>query len=52
VVPLAPGASVRFDLAIEHFAGAEIAAERARIEGLAGGQPIIHAAPRVGWSAT
>jgi hypothetical protein len=52
VVPLAPGASVRFDLAIEHFAGAEIAAERARIAALAADKPVVHAAPRSGWSAT
>jgi galactose mutarotase-like enzyme len=52
VVPLAPGASVRFDLAIEHFAGAEIAAERARIAALAADKPVVHAAARSGWSAT
>jgi len=52
VVPLAPGASVRFDLAIEHFAGSEIAAARARIAALASAEPVVHAAPRSGWSVT
>lgn len=50
VVPLAPGASVRFDLAIEHLAGAAIEAERRRIMGVAAKSPTIHARPKSGWS--
>jgi hypothetical protein len=48
VVPLAPGASIRFDLAIEHVAGAAIEAERRRIGGVS--EPLIHPQPRPGWS--
>jgi hypothetical protein len=48
VVPLSPGASVRFDLAIEHVAGAAIEAERRRIGGVS--KPLIHPQPRPGWS--
>jgi hypothetical protein len=51
-VPLAPGASVRFDLAIEHHHGDAITAERSRIESLAVRSPQIHASPKPGWSAT
>lgn len=51
VVPLAPGARVRFELAIEHHHGTAIAAERARIDALAGRSPQIHANPKSGWSA-
>lgn len=51
VVPLAPGASVRFDLALEALAGDAVAAERRRIEALVTGSPRIHAAPRPGWNA-
>ena len=51
VVPLAPGASVRFDLAIEHLVGADVAAARERIlSAAAGPQPRVHAQPRAGWS--
>jgi hypothetical protein len=52
VVPLAPGGSVRFDLAIEHHHGDGIAAERRRIESLAVRSPQMHASPKPGWSAT
>ena len=51
VVPLSPGASVRFDLAIESLVGDAVTAERRRIESLVTGGPRIHAAPRPGWSA-
>ena len=51
VVTLAPGASVRFELAIESFAGDAVAAERRRIESLVTGGPRVHATPRAGWSA-
>ena len=51
VVPLAPGASIRFDLAIEHLHGEAIAAERGRIAALAGAPPKVHASPKPGWSA-
>ncbi|MGI9177290.1 MAG: aldose 1-epimerase family protein [Pirellulales bacterium] len=50
VVPLVPGASIRFDLAIEHFAGTAIDAERQRIAAMTGGGPVVHAQPRAGWS--
>ncbi|NBX29589.1 DUF4432 family protein [bacterium] len=50
VVPLAPGGSVRFDVAIEHHHGDAIAAERSRIETLGGRAPQIHAGPKPGWS--
>jgi galactose mutarotase-like enzyme len=52
IVPLAPGGSVRFDLAIEHHHGDGIAAERRRIESLAVRSPEIHTSPKLGWSAT
>lgn len=48
VVPLAPHASVSFDLAIEHLADKEIAAARAELTTQGG--PVVHAAPRPGWS--
>jgi len=51
VVPLAPGASVRFDLAIERHHGDAIAAERSRIESLAVRSLQVHASPKPGWSA-
>jgi hypothetical protein len=50
VVPLAPGAGVRFDLAIERHHGDAIATERARIESLGVRSPQIHASPQPGWS--
>jgi hypothetical protein len=51
VVPLAPGASVRFDLAIEHLAGAAIEPARARlVEAAAWAAPLMHARPKPGWS--
>jgi galactose mutarotase-like enzyme len=50
MVPLAPAASVRFDLAIEHLSGAAIDAERHRIATLAGSGPVVHQQPRSGWS--
>lgn len=50
VVPLAPGASIRFDLAIEHVAGAAIDAERQRLAMVS--EPLIHPRPRPGWSRT
>jgi hypothetical protein len=51
VVPLEPGESVRFDLALEHLAGERLAAARAAITALAAAPPTIHAQPRSGWSA-
>ncbi|MFM7208004.1 MAG: aldose 1-epimerase family protein [Planctomycetaceae bacterium] len=50
VVSLAPGEAVRFDLAIEHFAGPAIDAERRRVTGHVAPVPAIHSQPRVGWS--
>ncbi|MFM8826111.1 MAG: DUF4432 family protein, partial [Actinomycetota bacterium] len=49
VVPLAPHASVSFDLAVEHLAEKELAAARERLSKQGG--PVVHAAPRPGWSA-
>ena len=52
VVPLAPGASVTFDLALELLVGDAVTAERRRIESLtAGREPLFHDGPRTGWSA-
>jgi hypothetical protein len=51
VVPLAPGESVRFELALEHLAGERLAAARAAIAALAAAPPTIHAQPRRDWSA-
>ena len=51
VVPLGPGESVRFDLALEHLTGERLAAARAAIAALAAAPPTIHAQPRPGWSA-
>jgi hypothetical protein len=50
VVPLAPGAAVRFDLAIEHVTGRHIESARTRIAALAGAKPLIHVGPKPGWS--
>ena len=50
VVPLAPGQSVRFDLAIEHLTAAAIDAERRRIMGPTAPVPTIHPQPKAGWS--
>jgi len=51
VVPLAPNASVRFDLAIEHLTGPAVEATRARLAALsAGASPKVHPQPRPGWS--
>ncbi|MEX0669320.1 MAG: aldose 1-epimerase family protein [Pirellulales bacterium] len=47
-VPLASGATIRFDLAIEHFSGAAIDVERQRIAVV--GKPVIHPQPKSGWS--
>lgn len=51
VVPLAPGESVRFDLAIEHHRESDVAAERSRIESCRANPPRIHHEPKPGWSA-
>ena len=51
VVPLGPGQSVRFDLAIEHVAGSAIAAARQRIAASAGAA-VTHPQPKAGWSRT
>ena len=48
VVPLAPHASVSFDLAIEHLADKEISVARDQLLKPAG--PVVHTAPRPGWS--
>lgn len=50
VVRLAPHESVSFDLAIEHFTGAAVGDERARIAASAAASPRIDPAPRGGWS--
>lgn len=50
VVPLEPGQSVRFDLALEHLAGERLAAARAAIAALAAAPPKVHAGPRSDWS--
>jgi hypothetical protein len=50
VVALAPHARVSFDLAIEHFTGAAVGPERARIAACAAAAPRIDPAPRGGWS--
>jgi len=51
VVPLGPGQSVRFELALEHLAGERLATARGAIAALAAAPPTIHAQPRPGWSA-
>ena len=48
VVPLAPNQSVRFDLAIEHLAGAALFAARERLTGEPA--PRIHSCPLPEWS--
>ena len=50
VVALAPHAGVTFDLALEHFTGAAVAAERARIAASAAATPRIDRVARPGWS--
>jgi hypothetical protein len=51
VVPLAPNASVRFDLAIEHLTGPAVEATRARLAALSSAAPpTVHPQPRPGWS--
>lgn len=50
VVALAPHGAVTFDLAIEHFTGAAVGAERARIAASAAAPPRVDSAPRAGWS--
>ncbi len=52
VVPLAPGAHISFDLAIEVVSGDRLANSRHAIEALtAGSEPVIHPKPRSGWSS-
>jgi hypothetical protein len=51
VVPLGPGESVRFDLALEHLGGERLTAARAAIATLAAAPPTVHTQPRPGWSA-
>lgn len=52
VVSLAPGESVRFEIALELVTGDRLAAVRGGIQSLASAAPSrIHEAPRVGWSA-
>ncbi|MFM9195512.1 MAG: aldose 1-epimerase family protein [Planctomycetia bacterium] len=51
VVPLAPNASVRFDLAIEHLTGSAVEATRSRLAALGSVSPAkVHPQPRPGWS--
>lgn len=50
VVAIAPHERVSFDLAIEHFTGAAVGAERDRIAALAAASPQIDPVPRRGWS--
>jgi len=54
VVSLEPGASVTFELALEHFAGEQaVAAKKTVIGSLAAASPPqIHARPRPEWSAS
>jgi len=52
VVPLAPGETMRFDLAIEHLSATAIDAERRRITGPVAPVPAIHSQPKAGWSRT
>ncbi len=51
VVPLDPGGSVSFDLALDMLTGDAIAVERRRIESLVSASSRIYATPRSGWSA-
>jgi galactose mutarotase-like enzyme len=51
VVPLAPNASVRFDLAIEHVTGSAVEATRSRLAAVSGvAAPKVHAQPKPDWS--
>jgi hypothetical protein len=51
VVPLAPNASVRFDLAIEHVTGSAVEATRSRLAAVSAvAAPKVHAQPKPGWS--
>jgi hypothetical protein len=51
VVPLAPNASVRFDLAIEHLTGTAVDATRSRLAALSAvAPPKVHSQPKQGWS--
>jgi hypothetical protein len=51
VVPLAPNASVRFDLAIEHVTGAAVEATRSRLAAVSAvAAPKVHAQPKPDWS--
>lgn len=51
VVPLAPNASVRFDLSIEHLTGAALDATRSRLAALSAiAPPNVHSQPKPGWS--
>jgi len=52
VVPLAPHAGITFDLALEHLAGAAVAAERRRITSTGRESPLLESAPRPAWSMT
>lgn len=50
VVTLAPHGGITFDLALEHHAGAAVAAERQRIAAAGRASPLLEAAPRPDWS--
>jgi hypothetical protein len=50
VISLAPSASIRFDLAIEHLAGPALTAARADLVNRAERPATIHRQPRAGWS--
>jgi hypothetical protein len=50
VVSLAPGQSVRFELALEHLAGERLAEKRAALAALATAPATVHTQPRPGWS--
>jgi hypothetical protein len=50
VVSLAPNASIRFDLAIEHLAGTALTAARADLAARAERPPVIQRQPKAGWS--
>ena len=51
VVPLAPNASVRFDLAVEHLTGAAVESTRSRLAAVSAvAAPKVHSQPKPGWS--
>jgi hypothetical protein len=51
VVPLEPGESAAFDLALEHLSGGRLTAVRDELAALTTKPGLMHAAPKRGWSA-